>query len=272
MSETTNVTTLAGQLALLLPGGMWTVVKQGSYWVSLTDNDPQAPADISLSLRDGRYHISANYPKDSEPYIGGRGRVYRESITVSASKPAATIARDIVRRLFSEAGYLDRLSTCYESKRASETRQAHAEAIAHELRDIIGASHPLVPEDNSEWGMKEHHEQSRKVHVYEYEGPVFTGVSIEVPPYGSTRMKVELDGLTVHAARLVLRQLAALVREAKRESGKADRIDGPVQSGPQKGPVRSAGRCGTCGERWPCADSARHDITGIERARHYRLS
>lgn len=111
------------------------------YWVGLSHPGyPGSEIGISQDRTKDRLSLSVRYPKDWEPYIDGRGRVYSESITVSASKSAEQIAKDIKKRLIEDTGYLAQLADCLSRKHEREVGYDAGEVLARELAAIAGTS------------------------------------------------------------------------------------------------------------------------------------
>ena len=86
------------------------------------------------------------------------------------------------------------------------------------------------------------------------------------------------QGCAEALARL-LREIHDSYRAAAETSYFASEAEGLRAIAAELGPVYAeltriaddhAPRCQGCGERWPCSDSVRRDISGVERAKHMR--
>lgn len=187
----------------------------GKYWAGLEHPDhPGADITVNTSQKDNRLVISASYPRDWQPYIDGRGRVYRESITVAATKAPAQIVKDIQRRIFEATGYLAQVADCMKRKADSEAAQDRAVTIARDLAGFVGArttadrgrdynraktgketaggcSH-LITETNDR--KFDSHKSGASGYSYRIEGEVSSG--------GSVSLKI--DGLNPDQARAIL--------------------------------------------------------------------
>lgn len=109
-------------------------------WAEMTSTKhPGANVSISSSRERGKWHISADYPKDFQPWVDGRGRVYSESINASKTKTAQQIAKDIQRRLFDDTGYLQRAAVCFGQMVESTKAQTAGEDLARDLALRCGA-------------------------------------------------------------------------------------------------------------------------------------
>lgn len=152
---------VGGREGWKLPASMLTRITEGddrmlAQWADIV-HDCGAEITFQTTHQPGRVVISADYPKDWNPYIEGRGRVYRESITVSAAKPVEQMVKEMNRRLFEATGYFTHLEKVMDAKRQSEAAQARAEALAGELRAMLG-----IPEWKPErWQSSQTDEQKR---------------------------------------------------------------------------------------------------------------
>lgn len=187
------------------------------HWAGLvSEHYPGAELSINTSHQTGKLTISANYPKDWQPYIDGRGRVWREEISVSMNKTPTQIVKDITRRLFDATGYLARVAECVERKQASEADQQKAVELAERLAAIThsrteaqrgvdygpGARH-LVTDDNA-----------RKFTAWPNTSGSRATVNVS---RGGTRVDMELSDLSPDFAERVLRLWWASRQELDKE-------------------------------------------------------
>ena len=161
---------------------------------------PGASLSINTSHRDGRLVLTADYPRDWQPYILGRGRVYRESITAAMTKSAAHIAADIQRRLLTATDYLTRVAECQARKAASEVAQEAGEALALELASVVGA-----PIEASRSAHLDNPDNRRKFTHWPRAIEDYMGLRIEVTvAHGGERVDIDLRGLSADDARALV--------------------------------------------------------------------
>jgi hypothetical protein len=233
MTTTTevNMTTLSAAIAAQLGAG-WSVRAVDAedhdvwsrHWSHL---DGPGGAALTLSHRDGRLHVSADWPRDresgsSEDYGPSRyteaGRALRAGISADPKRDPIALARDISRRVL--ARYLPELPAAFA--RLAEDRQRKADQLdtARTVAALVGGK--LTERDL---------EQQRRGGTVQLYSPLQTVYRVSVD-YGGT-VALELHGLTVET----LRRIMAAVQDQAAPAEEEDPEDHVCDES------RSTGRC-----------------------------
>jgi hypothetical protein len=220
--------TLSGAIAAQLGTG-WSVRARvddpdvwSRHWSHL---DGPGGAALTLSHRDGRLHVSADWPRhegSSEDYGPSRyseeGRALRASISADPKREPAALARDISRRVL--ARYLPELPRAFE-RRAEDERQKRAQLdTARTVAALVGGK--LTERDL---------EQQRRGGTVQLYSPLQTVYRVSVD-YGGA-IALELHGLTLET----LRRVMAAVQDQAAEDGPEDAEEHVCDES------RSTGRC-----------------------------
>ena len=191
------------------------------HWAGLVSSShPGAEVSVNTSHHEGMLTISASYPKNYEPYIEGRGRIYRESIKVGMGKSAGQMARDITRRLFDATGYLPRAAECIACRDAHDAGQAKARQVTERLAALMGER--TQAQKGRDYGPGASHLVTEQGDRNFTAWPNITGSRVEVSVnQGGTLVDVHIDGVTVEFAERILTQWKDYRAQLDRATGEA---------------------------------------------------
>lgn len=135
-----DVRAVAAALAFVMPG--WTLEAVDEHDSDRSYRATLAKGDAKLFLRraygERRLRVSGSYPNGYHPYGNN------DEITVDPSRDAATIARDIERRILPT--YLPKLAEILTNRAGNEKRKAEARALVKELAKAFRCNDPTVGE------------------------------------------------------------------------------------------------------------------------------
>jgi hypothetical protein len=211
-SERITLHDLVGPLAQLLGAG-WSVEAP-------REDEPSLPSYYTLHGPDGaelglsggtwgskgKITITAHFNdrKDGVTFWYLPYKVERPSISVTGTRGALVVAKEIARRLLPD--YMPLLISCNEARARWETRKRNGHAVAVSLAHYIGAA-----EANIESDVRNSDGSTYKINVYRSEALAGSHVDVKVRGSEDSEQSVRIDNIDV-PPHVAAELLAVLVR------------------------------------------------------------